>query len=290
MRPRYTAAWLGMATAALVATTACGGGSAKDTAEDTGRKAGEAVGKSSGQIMAALTRATDRTAQAGSAQVATTTSLTATGGRPVTMNGTYSWGDGAAMDVRMDTAAAQMTSVQDDPTTQVKMVDGAYYYGVDPQPSGPLQGKHWMRIDVSAVVGEAGADNIADNADPTTGLRYIGASKDVKDLGEEKVLGRTAEHYRGSVGAEQINGSKLTPAEKKAALAALQAGGGRVTYDVWVDGKDLPVRVEQSGAGMDVTIDFLKFGATRPIAAPPASDTADLTEQVRAQRDKALGQ
>jgi hypothetical protein len=70
----------------------------------------------------------------------------------------------------------------------------------------------------------------------------------------------------------------------------LQAGGGRVTYDVWVDGKDLPVRVEQSGAGMDVTIDFLKFGATRPVTAPPAADTADLTEQVRAQRDKALGQ
>ncbi|MFC3577654.1 hypothetical protein ACFOZ0_31205 [Streptomyces yaanensis] len=66
--------------------------------------------------------------------------------------------------------------------------------------------------------------------------------------------------------------------------------GGKITYDVWADGKDLPVRMTQSGAGMTVTMDFLKFGATKAIPAPPASDTADLTEQVKKQRDRSLGQ
>jgi hypothetical protein len=278
---RHTVAWVGVTAAALVATVGC--------SAETTKKAAEAV-DSADQIMAALTRATDRTEELGSAEIKTTTTLDAAGGQPVSMDGTYSWGDGAAMDVEMDTAAAQMTALQDDPTTRVIMVDGAYYYDVDPQPSGPLAGKEWMRIDVSAVMGEAGADNIASNADPTATLRYMTASTEVKDLGEETVLGKKVTHYRGSVGAEHINKSKLTEAEKKAALTALEAGGGKITCDIWVDGKDLPVRIGQTGAGMTVTMDFVKFGATEEITAPPAADTGDLTEEVRKQRDSAIGQ
>ncbi|MGX1130814.1 hypothetical protein RKD49_003004 [Streptomyces glaucescens] len=281
MRMRHTVAWVGVTAAALLATVGCGA--------ETTKKAAETV-DGANQIMAALTRATDRTAELGSAQVETTTTLEAAGGQPISMDGTYSWGDGAAMDVEMDTAAAQMTALQDDPTTRVIMVDGAYYYDVDPQPSGPLAGKEWMRIDVAAVAGEAGADNMAANADPTAALRYMTTSTKVKDLGEETVLGKKTTHYRGSVGAEHINKSKLTEAEKKAAIAALEAGGGKMVCDIWVDGKDLPVRIEQSGAGMTVTMDFVKFGATEQITAPPAAETGDLTEDVRKQRDASIGQ
>ncbi|MCH0564906.1 MULTISPECIES: hypothetical protein [unclassified Streptomyces] len=286
MKLKHRAAWWGITAAALVATAGCSG----ETARDTAKKAAEVADKSTDQIMATLTRASDKTKGLGSAEIRTTTVIEATGGKPISMEGTYSWGDGAAMDVRMDTAAAQMSALQDDPTTQLKMVDGAYYYGIDPQPSGVLKGKHWMRIDVSAVAGEAGANNIANNADPTAGLRYVGASKKVKDLGEETVLGKSATHYRGTVGAEQIKDSKFTAAEKKAAIDSLNASGGQITYDIWVDHSDLPVRMEQHGAGLSVTMDFLKFGATKAITAPPASDTGDLTEQVRSRRDAALGQ
>ena len=131
---------------------------------------------------------------------------------------------------------------------------------------------------------------MAANADPTAALRYMTASTEVKDLGEETVLGKKATHYRGSVGAEHIEKSKLTGAEKKAALAALEAGGGKLTCDIWVDGEDLPVRLSQTGAGMTVRMDFVKFGATEKITAPPAAQTGDLTEQVREQRDAAIGQ
>ncbi|MER5292547.1 hypothetical protein ABT382_10720 [Streptomyces pharetrae] len=275
MNVRHTAAWVGVTAVTLLATTACGAEKAVDSAD---------------QIMAALTRVTDRTQELGSAEIETTTTLDATGGEPISMDGTYSWGDGAAMDVEMDTAAAQMSALQDDPTTRVIMVDGAYYYDVDPQPSGPIAGKEWMRIDVAAVTGEAGADNIAANADPTATLRYMTASTEVEDLGEETVLGKEATHYRGSVGAEHIEKSKLTEAEKKAAVTALKASGGKLTCDIWVDGEDLPVRISQTGAGMTVTMDFLKFGATEKITAPPAAETGDLTEQVREQRDAAIGQ
>ncbi|MFJ6069475.1 hypothetical protein ACIQFU_01300 [Streptomyces sp. NPDC093065] len=285
MKLKYTAAWVGLTAAAMVTATACGSDGAK-TATETADKA---VDKAN-TVMAALTRATYRTEELGSAQVRTTTELDATGGEPISMDGTYSWGDGAAMDVEMDTAAAQMSALQDDPTTRVVMVDGAYYYDVDPQPSGPIAGKEWMRVDVAAVAGEAGADNMAANADPTATLRYMTASTEVEDLGEETVLGRKTTHYRGSLGAEHIERSEFTAAEKKAAITALEASGGKLTCDIWVDGKDLPVRITQSGAGMTVNMDFVKFGATKKITAPPAAETGDLTEQVREQRDTAIGQ
>ncbi|MFF0536761.1 hypothetical protein ACWDF1_01490 [Streptomyces coelicoflavus] len=285
MKLKYTAAWVGLTAAAMMTATACGSDGAK-TATETADKA---VDKAS-TVMAALTRATDRTEELGSAEIRTTTTLEAAGGEPVSMDGTYSWGDGAAMDVEMDTAAAQMSALQDDPTTRVVMVDGAYYYDIDPQPSGPIAGKEWMRVDVAAVTGEAGADNMAANADPTAGLRYLTASSKVEDLGKETVLGKETTHYRGSVGAEHIEKSKLTEAEKKAAVAALEANGGKMTCDIWVDGKDLPVRMSQTGAGMTVQMDFLKFGTTKEITAPPAAETGDLSEQVREQRDAAIGQ
>ncbi|MEV7677982.1 hypothetical protein AB0O64_05380 [Streptomyces sp. NPDC088341] len=281
MRHIRTGAWAGITFAVLAATTACGA--------DAARKTVDAVSHADA-IMVALTRASDKASKLGSAEVETTTVIDAAGGKPVSMDGTYSWGDGAALDVEMDTANAQMQSLQDDPTLTVKMVDGAYYYEVDPQPSGPLQGKHWMRIDVSAVMGESGADSIADNADPTAGLRYIGAAKDVENLGEETIRGKKATHYRGSVGTEQVNASDLTAQERKAAIESLKASGGKMTVDIWVDGKDLPVRMKQSGGGVATTMDFLKFGAIKPITAPPAADTGDLTDQVREQRDQSLGQ
>ncbi|WP_066954262.1 hypothetical protein [Streptomyces lushanensis] len=281
MKHIRTGGWAGIAFAVLAATTACG--------TEAVSKAADAVSHADA-IMAALTRASDKASKLGSAEIETTTTIAAAGGKPVSMDGTYSWGDGAALDVEMDTVNAQMQSLQDDPTLTMKMVDGAYYYEVDPQSSGPLKGKHWMRIDVSAAVGESGADSIADNADPTAGLRYIGASKDVANLGEETVRGKKATHYRGSVGTSQVNTSDLTAQEKKAAINSLKGSGGKMTYDIWVDGKDLPVRVKQSGGGMTITMDFLKFGAIKPVTAPPAADTGDLTEQVKKQREQSLGQ
>jgi hypothetical protein len=77
MKLRQRAAWVGVTATALLATTACGG------AESVTRAA-ETVDKSDA-ILAALTRATDRTEELGSAEVEMTAD---TGDGPVTMEGT----------------------------------------------------------------------------------------------------------------------------------------------------------------------------------------------------------
>jgi hypothetical protein len=259
---------VGAAAVALTATAGCG--AARDTAK--------AVSKAD-TIAEVLARVTDRTEKVGSAKADFTTDLGQ--GSPITMKGTYSWGKGAAYDVMMDTAAAQMQSVQDDPKVRALMVDGAYYYNVDPQPSGPLKGKHWMRVDVSAILGEDGAAAVEKNSDPTAGLRYIGLSNDTKDLGEQTVRGKEAHHYRATIDKSRLG------AMGDALPNKVTGPVDSITIDVWVDGKDLPVRIVQVMGNMKVSVDFLKFGAAKTVTAPPASDTADLSDQIKGAKPKA---
>jgi hypothetical protein len=260
---------VGAAAVALTATAGCGAQAVQDAA----KKASPAD-----LTAAVLTRVTERTKEIGSAEVTVKTDLGS--GSPITMTGTYSWGEGAAYDVMMDTAAAQMQSVQDDPQLRALMVDGAYYYNVDPQPSGPLVGKHWMRVDVAAVLGEEGARTAENNADPTAGLRFIGLSK-ADDLGEQTVGGKKAHHYHARIDKDLVAKGELSPEEKKTLLNSLTGPVDAITVDVWVDDKDLPVRLVQEMGNVKMSMDFRKFGSAKAVTAPPVSDTADLSDEVR---------
>ncbi|WP_261718453.1 hypothetical protein [Streptomyces sp. FZ201] len=281
MKLRHTTAWVGLAAAALVATTACGSDAAKKTTE----KAAEVSGAD--KIMAALARATDRTEQLGSAEVTVTTDLGT--GTPIAMEGTYSWGDGMAYDIEMDTKAAQMEALQDDPTIHCLLVDGVYYYDVDPQASGPIAGKEWIKVDSSAVFGESGSQaykNGGDAGNPTASLKGLKYASDVDDLGTETVNGKEATHYRATLDQDDLGQFKDAYSGEDSMMGDITGGATTMTLDIWVDDKDLPVRLKQDMGAMKVTMDFEKFGATKDITVPPAAQTADLTEELK----KANGQ
>ncbi|MFC8344582.1 hypothetical protein [Streptomyces sp. NPDC057280] len=271
MKVKHTAAWVGFTAAALVATSACGA--------DSVRQAADAVDKTDA-IMAALSRATDRTEKLGSAEVKMTTDLGT--GTPIAMDGTYSWGDGLAYDVEMDTAASQMQTVQDDPTIRALFVDGVYYYDVDPQVSGPLKGKEWMSVDASALVGESGMASLSNGggSNPTQSLKSLKYAKDVEDLGTESVNGQKATHYRAVIDASRMG--VLQNANKEGTLLNDMTGSvSSVTMDVWLGEKDLPVRLKQVMGRIKVTMDFKGFGTTAAIKAPPAAQTADMTQMLK---------
>jgi hypothetical protein len=277
MKVRHTAAWVGFTAATLVAATACGSSSVKDTAD----KAAEAV-TNSDKIMAALTRATDRTEELGSAEVKMSTDVGT--GTPIAMDGTYSWGDGFAYDVEMDTKAAQMQTLTDDPSIRVLFVDGAYYYDIDPQPSGPLKGKEWMKIDGSAVFGEAGAQAFGGGGgagSPTASMKGLKYAKNVEDLGTQTVNGQKATHYRAVIGQDQMGKFKDAYGDQNSLLGSMTGGADSITMDIWVGDKDLPVRLVQKIGQMKVSMDFEKFGKTAEVKAPPAAQTGDLTEEVK---------
>ncbi|MFD1663580.1 hypothetical protein ACFSL4_36845 [Streptomyces caeni] len=273
MRLRHTATWVGVTAAALLATSACGAESA--------RSAATAVGNAD-KIMAALARATDRTENVGSAEVRMSTVMG--DGSPITMEGTYSWGHGYAFDVEMDTRAVQMQRLQDAAKIRMLFVDGAYYYDVDPQPSGPLKGKEWMKVDASAVFGEKGAQALTGNTgggSPAASMRGLKYANDVDDLGKETVDGQSATHYRAVIDREHLGRFKDAYGNGDNLFGSLTGGSDSITMDVWVGPKDLPVRIKQRFGRVTVTMDFEKFGATSTVKAPPAAQTGDVTEELK---------
>lgn len=277
MKLRYTAAWVGMTAAAMVVTSACGSTGAKSASDAVDKAAHK-----TDMIMAALSRATDRTEQSGSAEVRMTTTLGS--GKPIAADGTYSWGDGYAFDVEMDTKAVHMEPLTHSPTVRTLFVDGAYYYDVDPQPSGPLAGKEWMKVDSSAVFGESGADALnsaGSGASPSASMKSLKYADDVKNLGDEKVNGTSTTHYRAVIDQKGMGRLKDAYANEDNLFGSMTGGASSITMDVWVGAKDLPVRMSQRFGAMKVTMNFDKFGATKDIAAPPAAQVGDLTDAVK---------
>ncbi|MEU1477018.1 hypothetical protein ACFYZ8_01645 [Streptomyces sp. NPDC001668] len=272
MKLKYTAAWVGFTAAAMVAVTACGSEGVKKAADVVDR---------TDAIMAALARATDRTENLGSAEVKVSTATPGTA--PISMEGTYSWGGGYAFDVEMDTKAAQMQRLQDAPTTRMLFVDGAYYYDIDPQPAGPLKGKEWMKIDASAVFGDKGAQAFsgAGGGSPAASMRGLKYANNVEDLGKETVDGQRTTHYRARIDQTQMGKFKDAYGDADSIAGSVTGGASSMTMDIWVGGKDLPVRLKQKIGAMTVTMDFEKFGKTAVVKAPPAAETGDLSEAVK---------
>ncbi|MDO0933292.1 hypothetical protein QQY66_16945 [Streptomyces sp. DG2A-72] len=277
MKQKYTAAWVGFTAAALVATAGCGAEATKETAE----QAAKAVGNGD-KIMAVLSRAADRTEELGSAEVKMTTSID--GGAPIAMDGTYSWGDGYAFDVEMDTKAVQMQTLTDAPKVRCLFVDGDYYYDVDPQPSGPLAGKEWMKIDGSAVFGEDADQALSGSSggSPSASMKSLKYAEDVEDLGTETVNGQRTTHYRAVLDKNKMGKLKELYGDDESLYNSMLGADGSLTMDIWVGDKDLPVRLTQKTGAMKVTMDFEKFGATADVKAPPAAQTGDLTETLKA--------
>jgi len=275
MRHMRGVVWAGVAAAALAGTTGCSAETTKKTAE---------VVSHADAIMAALGRATDRTESLGSAEVKMTTEVNGSG--PIAAEGTYSWGDGYAYDVEMDTKAAKMQTLTDDPSIRMLFVDGVYYYDTDPQPSGPLKGKEWMKVDGSVFFGEKGAQALSGNSgagSPAASMRGLKYANDVKDLGKETVDGKSTTHYRAVIDKDHMGKLKdaYASGDQNNLFNSMTGGTESITMDVWVGAKDLPVRLKEAFGTMRVTMDFKKFGATADVKAPPAAQTGDVTELMK---------
>ncbi|MGW7456925.1 hypothetical protein [Streptomyces sp. NPDC054797] len=232
----------------------------------------EKAGDSAQTLVQALSRASDEASKAGSAEINMVVTSSETAGKPVQMKGVYTWGDGVAMETEMPAKDLQMEDLVADGTITMRMVQGAYYYGVDPSPDGPFKGKSWLKLDVSAVLGEQGAAGMKGaNSDPTAGLKTLKYAKGVSKVGTESVNGKTTTHYRATVPGDKLG-------DAAAMYDKLGSTGGEVVTDVWVDDKGMPARMNQTFGTTSMNLDFLSFGSAKAISAPPAGDTADITE------------
>ncbi|MFD8141490.1 hypothetical protein [Streptomyces sp. NPDC059708] len=261
----------------LVAAVAVVAGTAGCSAVAVTQKA---AGESAETVVQALSHVSDEASKAGSAEISATMAGPATGGKAVTMKGLYSWGDGGlAMETTMPAEDAQMTHlVKDGGTVTVRLVNGSYYYGVDPIESGPYAGKSWLKVEASAIVGEKGAAGMAQGqGDPTAGLKGLKYAKDTAWVGVETVNGKNTKHYRASIPAAKMGATADMP--KSLGLS------GDVVMDVWLDEKGAPARLNQVMGETSISVDFLSFGGTKTVEVPPAADVADMTAILKEQKE-----
>ncbi|WP_330294502.1 hypothetical protein [Streptomyces sp. NBC_00503] len=266
MKTAKTAA--GIAAALIVAAGASGC--------SIGSSVGKQAADSAQTLVATLTKASDEASKAGSAEVKMTVTMPENGGKPVQMNGVYSWGNGLAMEAEMPAKDLEMEDLVADGTITYRLVQGAYYYGIDPAPDGPFKGKSWLKLDASAVLGEKGAAAMnSGNNDPTAGLKSLKWASDVTKVGTEDVNGKKSVHYHATVPTSKMGDA--------AATFGAVAGSGvtELVADIWVDEKGMPSRLNQTFGGSTINVDFLSFGVAKDIAAPPAADTADITDMVK---------
>ncbi|MFF4649368.1 hypothetical protein [Streptomyces sp. NPDC001380] len=261
----------GLAVAALAATAAC-----STVAEKTTQKAAQLA-------PAALLDLAGRNAgSAGTARVSMTMGMPGMAGA-VTADGVMGWGSKAGMDIQYSGNDA-LKGLDPDGSVHALGKGPVVYYELHGPAISRFGGKHWMKFDMSALAGAAGAGSDGQlYQDPSASARALTDAGGLKEVGKETIAGAETTHLSGTVAAQKLVAARtgLTAAQRRQQLKALAAAGIEQTaIDVWVDAKRLPVRINQSmptkRGTITVKADFSDYGAPLNVAVPPASDTADL--------------
>ncbi len=161
-------------------------------------------------------------------------------------------------------------------------------------------GRTWAKVNGTAYAKAAGGDlakqlsNGADIGSFLDVLKAAGAA--VTEVGKEKVGTTAATRYKVVVGVDRM----LAAQGASAADAAKQTANYRtktVTYAVWLDGKERPVRmklslpIQSSGQKIDEEIDMTigDYGSAKRIDVPADSLAKDITAALAANAKKSAG-
>lgn len=239
----------------------------------------------------ALALAADSTRSMDSAR---TSLVEKVGGVTITGSGLASWKP-LAMDITMHMPAAAGSAGG---ATEVRMVNGVMYMNMQNLPTAQaFGGKHWLKMDLAALAQQQGGasaqmlGNMSSQSghDPAQSVALITSSPGVKRIGTETVDGVQATHYQGTVDVAKLDQSSLgglTASQRSQLEQQLtQSGVSSLTVDVWVDSRNLPVRMHEAGQAakgpMDVTADYSDYGTPVNVQVPPASDTVDMAAMMK---------
>ncbi|MGW0999135.1 hypothetical protein [Streptomyces sp. NPDC002520] len=274
---------------ALAGVAACG--------TDSG-KGDKAVGRSLTHVspVAALRSAEKSTDKADSAKVRSTMEI----GTAVTMSadGTLSWGDGLKGNLTVNYTGGRLAEAMRKAGTasmQARYLPDAYYARMSEKFAQQFGGKHWIRYayaDLAALGGGSGAymKDQMQNSTPNQSVRLLLASGDVKKAGEETVSGQHTTHYSGTVNVADLAGRtnhNLTASQLGSLKKQLEkAGVTTETVDIWVNDQNLMVKktekADMAAGRMVSTAYYSDYGVKVAAVAPPASDTEDFKDLMRA--------
>ncbi|MFE1286533.1 DUF1396 domain-containing protein [Streptomyces sp. NPDC058751] len=204
----------------------------------------------------------------------------------------------AAMSMKPLAMSMKMTAEDQgtDGPVEIRLVDNAMYIGGGAAAAKEMDGKSWMKFDLSALgkdkelnAGQLGGGQADKN--PATESTFLTGSKDLKKVGTETVDGVKTTHYKGTVPLDEFRKSlksrdKATREKREKALEQYtKMGVDSLTMDMWIDGEDHTKQFRMRGTAdkgpLDMTITFLDFNEPVSVTAPPAKDTVDLAEMMK---------
>ncbi|MFD8421514.1 DUF1396 domain-containing protein [Streptomyces sp. NPDC059466] len=201
----------------------------------------------------------------------------------------------AAMSMKPMAMSMKMNALDQgaDGKMEIRVVDEAMYLGGGEAAAKELDGKSWMKFDLSGAAKGAGAGKVPSQAgqDPSQESTFLTGSKDVKKVGAEKVDGVRTTHYAGTVTLDDLRAGlkdedKATREKREKSLKQYEdLGADKLTMDLWVGPDDhtkqVRVRAAADKGPFDVTVTFLDYNKPVTVKAPPAKDTVDLAEMMK---------
>ncbi|MFC8063482.1 DUF1396 domain-containing protein [Streptomyces sp. NPDC057293] len=181
-------------------------------------------------------------------------------------------------------------------SAEIRLVDKAMYIGGGAEAAKEMDGKSWMKFDLSALgadgeeLDQLGSASQADK-NPATESTFLTGAKDVEKVGTETVDGVETTHYKGTVTVAELEKTlagedKATREKRQKSLEQYEKlGVDKLNMDLWIDGDDRTKQFRMRGQAdkgpLDMTFTFLGFNEPVKVAAPPAKDTMDLAEMMK---------
>ncbi|MEV0170798.1 DUF1396 domain-containing protein [Streptomyces sp. NPDC050803] len=182
-----------------------------------------------------------------------------------------------------------------DGSVEIRLVDKAMYLGGNAEMAKEMDGKSWMKFDMSVLGDEAlggstaGAGQAEQN--PAAESTFLTGAEDVKKVGTETVDGVETTHYKGTLTLDELrdsfkNEDKATREKREKSVEQYEEMGiDELTMDMWIDGDDHTKQFRMQGEAdkgpLDMTITFLDINQPVTVKAPPAKDTVDLAEMMQ---------
>ncbi|GAA2291866.1 lipoprotein [Streptomyces hawaiiensis] len=180
-------------------------------------------------------------------------------------------------------------------SVEIRLVDKAMYLGGGAEMAKEMDGKRWLKFDLSGSDAAKDLDKMGSPSqaeqNPAAESTFLTGAKDVKKVGSEKVEGVETTHYTGTATLADLRASlkdskgETREQREKSIKQYEKLGVDKLTMDMWVDGEDHTKQFRMKGQAdkgpMDMTITFLDYNKPVTVTAPPAKDVADLSEMFK---------
>ena len=180
-------------------------------------------------------------------------------------------------------------------TVEIRLVDKAMYLGGGAEMAKEMDGKRWLKFDLSGSAAAKDLDKMGSPSqaeqNPAAESTFLTGAKDVKKVGSEKVDGVETTHYTGTVTLAELRASlkdskgETREQREKSIKQYEKLGVDKLTMDMWVDGEDHTKQFRMKGQAdkgpMDMTITFVDYNKPVTVKAPPAGEVADLGEMFK---------